>query len=57
MSRRPGEPEPPYVEAMLGVCATLGFLASYFRIGDSDLVFWVAVTFNVMLTASVMKRT
>jgi hypothetical protein len=36
--------------------ATAGFLAAHFHIGDSDAVFWVSVTFNLMVAFGLTTR-
>jgi hypothetical protein len=36
--------------------ATAGFLAAHFHIGDADVVFWVSVTFNLMVAFGVATR-
>jgi hypothetical protein len=50
MSTQDGGSQPPaYVDALLAVCATACFVLAHFHIGDFEVVFWLGVTFNLML--------
>jgi hypothetical protein len=38
------------------LAATACFLLAYFRVGDSDAVFWLGITFNLMVAFGVTTR-
>ncbi len=44
------------IDFALLLLATAGFIAAYFRIGDSDSVFAVSVVFNLMVAFGVTTR-
>jgi hypothetical protein len=47
---------PAYVDFLYITCATACFLASHFRIGDHEAVFWLGIIFNLFLTANIWRR-